>query len=588
MIGGSGARPRTVAGWLERGRARLRRQDPWRTASRVAAAIFIALEFALDAGARPGALLRWSVSSLVAAAALAELGRDARAFRLRLPRHRWPDLLLAIPAAALYATGSPRAGAAFLIARLATRDLLELAHSRAGRPVLAQLLRRPIALLCLSFAFTIAAGTALLLPPAASAPGRTTGLLTALFMATSATCVTGLGVVDVGDHFSRFGQWVLLLLIQAGGLGITTITTALALAFRRQLSQRAHGALQEIVEEETIVGLRRLVLAIVGITLLLEASGALLLYPLLTTGADGQPLPPVERAFHAAFHAVSAFCNAGFSLYPDSLARFVGHPGLNAVMATLIVLGGLGFPVMMTLLRVDRWWRHGLRGGWALVPVHARVALVTTAGLLGAGALAFLVLEWNHSLAPLSLGERLLASAFQSATLRTAGFATVDFARLGTPALLVCLALMFVGGSPGGTAGGVKTTTVAVLALTFRALLRRRQDVEVYGRSVPAANVYRAAAVAVISLGLLFGLALLLLVAEPALPFGAVLFEAVSAFGTVGLSLGVTPSLGAAGQLVVCALMFVGRLGPFTLAVAAGLSKERAEYGYPSTKIVVG
>ncbi len=569
-------------------RAWWRRLDRWRAASRIAAALFIAIEFALDAGALPDALLDWSASSLVAAAALAELGRDLRAFRARVLRHRWPDLLLALPAAALYATGSPRAGAAFLIVRLASRDLLELAHSRPGRPVLAELLRRPIALLCLSFALTIAVGTAALLPPAASAPGRSTDLVTALFMATSATCVTGLGVVDVGSHFSRFGQWVMLLLIQVGGLGITTITTALALAFRRQLSQRAHGALLEIVDEETVTGLRRLVLSIVGITLAVEAAGALLLYPILSTGADGQPLAPAERAFHATFHAVSAFCNAGFGLYPDNLARYVGHPGLNAVVATLIVLGGLGFPVLMTLLRVDRWWRHGLRGGWALVPVHARVVLVMTAGLLATGAGAFLVLEWNHSLASLSLGERLLAAAFQSATLRTAGFATVDFARLGTPMLLMCLALMFIGGSPGGTAGGVKTTTVAVLALTFRAMLRRRADVEVYGRSVPAANVYRAAAVAVISAGLLFTLALLLLAVEPGLPFGSVLFEAVSAFGTVGLTMGLTPSLGVAGQLVVCALMYAGRLGPFTLAVAAGLSKERAEYGYPSTKIVVG
>lgn len=552
------------------------------------AALFIAIEFALDAGAQPGALVRWSVSSLVAAAALAELGRDVWAFRTRLFRHRWPDLLLVLPGAALYAAGSPRAGAVFLVARLATRELLDVAYSRSGRPVLTVLLRRPIALLCLSFALTIAAGTAALLPPAASAPGKATDLVTALFMATSATCVTGLGVVDVGSHFSRFGQWVLLILIQVGGLGITTFTTALALAFRRQLSQRAHGALQEIVEEETVSGLRRLILSIVGITLAVEAAGALLLYPILSTGPDGRPLAPAERAFHAAFHAVSAFCNAGFGLYPDSLAGFVGHPGLNAVVATLIVLGGIGFPVMMTLLRVDRWWRHGLRGGWALVPVHARVVLVTTAGLLALGAAAFLVLEWNRSLASLSLGERLLASMFQSATLRTAGFATVDFTLLGTPMLLVSLALMFIGGSPGGTAGGVKTTTVAVLALTFRAMLRRRQDVEVYGRSVPAANVYRAAAVAVISLGMLFALSLVLLMVEPALPFGSVLFEAVSAFGTVGLSLGLTPSLGVAGRLVVCALMFAGRLGPFTLAVAAGLSKDRAEYSYPSTKIVVG
>lgn len=550
--------------------------------------MFLAVEFALEGGAQPGLLPGWAVSSLVAAAFLWETGRDGWAFRRGVLRHRWPDLFLAVPAVALFAMGSPRAGAAFLVARLAARDLIDVAYSRPARPLLDLLLRRPIVLLCLSFAFTVAAGTAALLPPAASAPGKTTDLLTALFTATSATCVTGLSVVDVGSHFSRFGHWVILLLVQVGGLGLMTITTALALLFRRQLSHRARGALQEIVEEETVSGVRKLVVSIVVITLALEGVGALLLYPVFSVDPAGQPLAPGDRAFYAAFHAVSAFCNAGFGLYPDNLVRFVGDFGLNAVVASLIVLGGLGFPVMTSLLRVDRWWRHGLRGGWAFVPVHARVVLVTTAGLLASGAIAFLVLEWNRSLGSLSLGERLLAGAFQSASLRTGGFNTVDFSRVAAPAALVCIVLMFIGGSPGGTAGGVKTTTVAVLALTFRAMLRTRHDVEVYGRTIPSPNVYRAAAVAVISLGLLSALTFVLVVVEPALPFLSLLFEAVSAFSTTGLSLGLTSSLGVAGKLVVCALMFVGRLGPFTLALAAGLSRDRAAYSYPTTKIMVG
>lgn len=577
-----------VADLGARARRQWRRADRLRSATRLAGALVLLLEFALEEGARPGALASWTLPALLAAATLAEAARDAWAFRLRLPRHRWPDLLLLLPALALFAGGSPRAGAAFLLARLATRDLIDLAASRRGRRLVELLLRRPVALLCLSFAFTIAAGTAALLPPAASAPGRHLDVLSALFMATSATCVTGLGVVDVGSHLSRYGQWVILILIQVGGLGLMTVTTALALVLRRQLSQRARGALQEIVEEETVSGVRRLVLSIGAITLALETAGAALLWPALWAGADGQPLAPGDRAFHAVFHAVSAFCNAGFALYPDNLARFAGHAGVNAVIGGLIVLGGLGFPVIAELLRVPRWWRHGARGGWALLPVHARVVLVTTAGFLAAGAVAYLVLEWSRSLAPLSPPARVLAAGFQSVTLRTAGFATVDLARMGTPMALLCLLWMFVGGSPGGTAGGVKTTTVAVLALTFRAMLRNRSEVEAFGRSVPPANVYRAAAVALVSLGLLFGLAFLLVLLEPGQPFLPLMFEAVSAFGTVGLSLNLTPSLSGAGQLVVCALMFVGRLGPFTLALAAGLSRDRAAYSYPSTKIMVG
>lgn len=569
-------------------RARWRRLDRPRTASRIAGAAFLAVEFALEGGAQPSALVQWAGSSLVGAAALLELWRDGRAFRARILRHRWPDLLLAVPAVTLFAAGLPRGGAAFLLARLAIRDLIDLAYSRPARPVLDLLLRRPIALLCVSFALTAAAGTGALLPPAASAPGRTTELVTALFMATSATCVTGLGVVDVGSHFSRYGQWVLLILVQIGGLGIMTITTALALVFRRQLSHRARGALQELVEEETATGFRSLVFSILAITLALEAAGALLLYPSLSAGPDGQLLAPGDRVFYAVFHSVNAFCNAGFSLYPDSLARFVGSSGVTAVVAALTILGGIGFPVMTALVRVDRWWQHGLRGGWTFLPVHTRVVLITTVALLASGAVAFLALEWNRSLAALPVGQRFLASAFHSATLRSSGFSTVDFTLVGTPTMLVCIVWMFIGGSPGGTAGGVKTTTIAVLALTFRAMLRNRPDVEVFGRSIPPPNVYRATAVAVISLLMLFGLSFVLAAVEPELPFQALLFEAVSAFSTAGLSLGVTPMLGLSGQLVVCALMFAGRLGPFTLALAAGLSKESGAYSYPSTKIVVG
>jgi trk system potassium uptake protein TrkH len=569
-------------------RARWRRLDRARAASRAAVALYLLFEFALEAGAQPGPVFRWTFAGLAGGAALWELARDAWAFRGRILRHRWPDLLLAAPSVALFAGQSPRSAAAFLVLRLAVRELLDAAYSRPVRPVIEALLRRPIALLCLSFGLTIAAGTLALLPPAASAPGRVTGPATALFVATSATCVTGLSVVDVGSHFSRFGHWVILALVQVGGLGIMTITTALALVFRARLSARMRGAMQAIAEEETVTGFSGLVASIAAITLAVETAGALALYPSLTHGAGGLPLAPADRAFHAAFHAVNAFCNAGFSLYPDSLARFAGDLAVNATVVALIVLGGIGFPVMTTLLRVDRWWRHGLVGGWAFVPVHARIVLVSSAALLAGGAVAFLVLEWGHSLAPLSVGDRLVASVFQSATLRTAGFSTVDLSAMGTPMLLLSLALMFVGGSPGGTAGGVKTTTVAVLVLTFWAMLRNRTDVEVFGRRVPAPNVYRAAAVAVVSLAMLFVLAFVLFAVEPDLPFRSLLFEAVSAFGTVGLTVGATPSLGIAGQLTVCALMFVGRLGPFTLAVAAGLSKERAAYELPATKIVVG
>ncbi len=532
------------------------------------------------------------VAVLLAAAVIAtfvgEMLRDAWAFRLRLWRHRWPDLLFAVPATLSLGAGSPRGAATLLALRLLARELIDLVAWRPARPVLHALLRRPVTLLCLSFLLIISVGTLALMFPAATRDGQGAPFLVALFTATSASCVTGLAVVDTGSYFSPFGHWMLLGLIQVGGLGLMSITTTLALAFRTELSAKTRGAMRELLEEETVQGFQGMLYSMSLITVTLEVLGAVALYPSLALGPDGRPQPAMERAFSALFHAVSAFCNAGFSLYPDSMVRFASSPAVNLPLLALITLGGLGFPVVTSLLDWRLWRTRGLRGAWRFLPVHTRVVLVTSAMLLGGGAVAWLVLEWNHSLAGLSFGERLWASLFQSASLRTAGFNSVDFSLLGTPMLLLSLVLMFIGGSPGGTAGGVKTTTVAVLTLTFRALLRNRAEVEAMGRSVPAATVYRACAVTLISFGLLFGLAFLLFAVEPHLPFRELLFEAVSAFGTVGLSTGVTPQLSTVGKLVVCMQMFVGRLGPFTLALAMGLSKVRASYSYPSTKIVVG
>jgi trk system potassium uptake protein TrkH len=548
----------------------------------------VLFEFIVRSAAPWRELVALLLASGVVAAFAGELVRDAAAFRLRLWRHRWPDLLFAVPAALSLSAGSPRGAATLLALRLLARELIDLVAWRPARPVLQALLVRPLPLLCLSFLLTIALGTLALMFPAATRGGQGAPFLVALFTATSASCVTGLAVVDTGSYFSTFGHWVILGLIQVGGLGVMTITTTLALAFRAQLSARTRGAMQELLEEETVQGFQGLLYSMSLITVTVEVLGALALYPSLALAPDGRPLPTSERAFHALFHAVSAFCNAGFSLYPDGVARFVGSPGVNLTLMALITLGGLGFPVVTSLLDWETWRRRGPRGGWAFLPVHTRLVLLSSALLVVGGALAWLVLEWNHTLAGLSWGERLWASLFQSVTLRTAGFNTVDFARLGTPMLLLSLVLMFIGGSPGGTAGGIKTTTVAVLALTFRALLHNRAEVEALGRSVPVATVYRASAVTLISFGLLFGLAFLLFAVEPQLPFRDVLFEAVSAFGTVGLSTGVTPRLSAWGMVVVCLQMFVGRLGPFTLALAVGLSKARASYSFPSTKIVVG
>ncbi|MDY7225476.1 TrkH family potassium uptake protein [Hyalangium rubrum] len=568
---------------------RSRRRDWVRGLSRATAALLVLFEFTVRGQAHPW---RELVAMLLAASVVAafggELVRDTWAFRLRLWRHRWPDLLFAVPVVLSLGTGNPRGAAALVVLRLLAREIIDAVAWRPARPMLEALQRRPLTMLVLSVLFTVLMGTLALMFPAATRDGQGAPFMVALFTATSAACVTGLTVVDTGSYFSGFGHWVILSLVQVGGLGIMTITTTLALAFRSQLSARTRGAMQEMLDEETVHGFQRLLYSMMLITVTLEALGALALYPSFRLAPDGRVLEASERAFYAAFHSVAAFCNAGFGLYPDNMMRFVGHPTVNLTLMALVVLGGLGFPVVTSLLDWKLWRSRGVRGAWRFLPVHTRVALIASAGLVVGGAVSWLVLEWNHSLAGLSFGERLLASLFQSVSLRSAGFNSVDIARLGTPMMLISLMLMFIGGSPGGTAGGVKTTTVAVLVFTFRALLRNRSDVELMGRSVPVATVYRACAVTLICVGLLFGLAFLLFAVEPHLPFREVLFEAVSAFGTTGLTTGVTPQLSTAGKLVVCAQMFVGRLGPFTLALAVGLSKGLSSYSFPSTKIVVG
>ncbi|MFY0572334.1 TrkH family potassium uptake protein [Archangium lansingense] len=565
------------------------RTDRLRRLSRATVVALVVFEFTVS---RTDAPWREAVAALLAGAVVAAFGgevlRDAWAFRLRLWRHRWPDLLFAVPAVLSLGTSGPQGAATLLALRLLARELIDLVAWRPARPVLQALLRRPLPLLCLSFLLTILLGTLALMFPAATRDGLGAPFQVALFTATSASCVSGLSVVDTGSYFSSFGHWVILGLVQVGGLGLMTLTTTLALAFRSQLSARTRGAMQEILEEDTVQGFQGLLYSMSLITVTLEVLGAVALYPSLELAPDGRVLPTSERVFSALFHSVSAFCNAGFSLYPDNFMRFVGSPGANLTVMALITLGGLGFPVVTSLLDWGLWRERGPRRVWRYLPVHSRVVLLTSAALAVGGALAWFVLEWNHSLAGLSWSQRLWASIFQSVSLRTAGFNSVDLAKLGTPMMLLSLVLMFIGGSPGGTAGGVKTTTVAVLAFTFRALLRNRSEVDIMGRSVPPATVYRACAVTLISFGLLFALAFLLFTAEPHLPFRDLLFEAVSAFGSAGMTTGVTPQLSAVGRLVVCALMFVGRLGPFTLALAVGLSKARASYSYPSTKIVVG
>jgi trk system potassium uptake protein TrkH len=574
------------------------RRDRWRAATHrlaranVGLAVVVALlEYGFGGRRIPELLaLVGVVDVLLVAGVAAEVAlRILRAPRpLAALRERPVEVAALALAAGLLAGGHPRVAGAVVLVRMAVVGLARLRGVPLADRIFLSLRARPLASLCAWYAIAILIGAIALTFPASTASGDGAPFLVGLFTSTSAIAVTGLAVVDTATYWSHFGHWVILTLVQLGGLGIMTLSTALAVVFGGAMTLRDRSVLLEIHDEETFAGFRALLARVIGLTLAFEAAGAGLLWLRFAADPVRAGVPggdPGDLAFLALFHAVSAFCNAGFGLWPDNLTRWVGDVPVNAVIGGLIVVGGLGFPVVARLLSWETW--RAPRRALARLPIHDRLALGGTGLLLGAGFVGYLALEWAHSLAGLGLGEKLVAAGFASVTARTAGFNTIDYGLLAPAGVLLTVLLMFVGGSPGGTAGGIKTTTVAVMALAIRAMLRGSPEVEYHGRRIPETTVYRAVAVTLISaLGLAAALGLLLLV-EP-LPFDRLLFEAVSAFGTVGLSMNTTPSLSDPGRLVVIALMFVGRIGPFTLALAIGASRRPAGYSFPTGRINVG
>jgi len=444
---------------------------------------------------------------------------------------------------------------------------------------MASLRVRPARTVMLSFVFVIFVG-ALLLSVPRSTPGGDIPVVDAFFTATSAVCVTGLTVRETGSGFTSFGHGVILALIQIGGLGLITFTAFFAIVMRRGLGVKETLVLRGMLTFETVGRIGRTLKYMIGLTLGLEAIGALALF-LLSRG-DFSGTGQAIRV--SVFHSISAFCNAGLSLFATSFERYGDNIPINLVMTSLIIVGGLGFPVLMNVLGRRPLAMGKATSRWSL---HARVVLTMTAALLVLGTLLFYLLERDGMLLGCSVGEGLLKSYFASVTARTAGFNTVRTAWLGLPTLFMLAALMFIGGSPGGTAGGVKTSTLGIVLASIFSSFGGKDRVELYHRRVP--NLVVREALVVVAMGILvvsFGGFVLLTVED--LPLSDVLFEVVSAFGTVGLSTGVTPGLSAAGKIVLMLIMLTGRIGPLTLALAIGQRGEKHLYDYPEERVVIG
>jgi trk system potassium uptake protein TrkH len=446
----------------------------------------------------------------------------------------------------------------------------------------------PAAILIASFGGAIAVGTLLLSLPVAAA--ERLGFVDALFTATSAVCVTGLAVVDTGTRLTTFGQVVVLVLCQAGGLGIMTFAMLVVLLLGRSVSFRGHMVIEDTMHHSPSAELATLVRYVVAFTFAAEAGGALLLW--LRWRSD---FPIGHAAYLSVFHSVMAFCNAGFSLFPDSMVRYRADLVVNAVITALAIAGGLGFLVNMELRDQAVLRLRGRRP--PRLSLHSRIVLAVSAALLVVGTIGFLITEWQNLLRGMPFAEKLLVSFFHSVTPRSGGFSTVDYGHAATATLFFTIFLMFIGGSPGSAAGGVKTTALGLLLVLLRARYRGRGRAMVFHRTIPHVVMDRALSVILLSWIVISAALLLLTVSElgnaphagarPA--FVQLMFEIVSAVGTVGLSTGITPSLTPGGKMLIALLMFAGRLGPVTVALAAGRKGPgRVRYRYAEENVMVG
>ena len=441
-----------------------------------------------------------------------------------------------------------------------------------------------IRVIAISFLAVILTGTLLLCLPFSSASGTWSNPIDCLFTATTATCVTGLVVYDTPVYWSTFGQVVLLLLIQVGGIGFMTLITAVSFFVTRQINLHERRMIQESSGSLHLGGATGTFAQILIGTFVIEAIGAGLLsirfYPMY--GGKG--------IWYAVFHSVSAFCNAGVDIIGldaagvgNSLVNFRDDPLINFTVMFLIIMGGLGFLVWNDLLN------SGFR--WKKMKLHTKMVLAITGSLILIGAIFYFISEYNAAFAGLPFGSRVMASFFQSVTTRTAGFFTVPQSSLSDAGILMALVLMLIGGSPGSTAGGVKTTTFAVLFLSIVRLSKNREDVVVFKRRIHDRMVRQAGAVIAVYVGLTLAASMLICMLEvgnPAVGMRDVLFETVSAVATVGLSTGITPTLTYASKLILILLMYTGRLGGMSLFLALADARETSLLERPTEKILIG
>ena len=429
-------------------------------------------------------------------------------------------------------------------------------------------------IIIIGFAGIILLGTILLMMPFSTQSGAGTSFLDALFTATSAVCVTGLVVQDTATYWSYFGQFVILCLIQIGGMGVITVASSLALLSGRKLSFSQRNIMQEALSAPQVGGIVKLTSFVIKGTLLFEVLGALIMLPVFCKDFG------IKGIWMSFFHSISAFCNAGFDLLGvnakySSLISYAENPVVNITIMLLIIIGGIGFLTWSDVVN----HKHKI-GEYRM---QSKVILSTTGILIAVPTIYFFVIEFTH----LPLVDRIYASFFQAITPRTAGFNTVDFGILSEAGIGIIILLMLIGGSPGSTAGGMKTTTITVLFANAKAVFRRKDETDLFGRRIPSDTIRTASTILILYVTLFFCGGVLLSLLE-GLPMMTCLFETASAIGTVGLTLGITPQLGLLSRLILIFLMFFGRVGGLTLIFAALSGSSKHFSKLPQEKITVG
>ncbi|WP_275373084.1 TrkH family potassium uptake protein [Clostridium tertium] len=433
-----------------------------------------------------------------------------------------------------------------------------------------------VQILALGFLIVIIIGAIILSLPISSRTGEPTNFLDAIFTSTSAVCVTGLITLDTSTHWSVFGQTVIITLIEIGGLGFMSFGVLISLILGKKITLRERLVMQEAMNTYSIQGLVKMVKYVLIFTMSVQFFGALLL------STQFVPEYGIGRGiFYSIFHSISAFCNAGFDLFGTSLVGYSSNSVVILVISALIIIGGLGFTVLLEIYEFK---------GMKKLSIHSKLVLITTAILVFGGAILMLIFEYNNvdTIANMNIKDKLLNSFFASVTPRTAGFNSISTSGMTLASKFLTIILMFIGGSPGSTAGGLKTVTFGILVLTVICVIKGREDTEVFGRRFTKEIVYKSFTLLFIGVSLVIFSTMILSYTEVGVSFIDLLYETTSAFGTVGITLGLTPNLSSIGKVLIMLMMYFGRVGPLTVMLALTRKRKKSGYKYPEGKILIG